>query len=193
MVRAIRQGPEGDVLSEHETFQAFEDFMIKKMVEPEVLRSISRAVSTWVSSPEVQVAVPCEIEALPEDAPVVDEELGFPPVAHQAKKKRRGQAALRTELLGLNPKESRAKLRASLPSGFYICLSGKQSIRTLHRLGSCYALPNIDYLRWSYSGVDMPKPTDYDVVCTLCSRQGVASSVLSSGTESSSSTVADEG
>ena len=102
--------------------------MVKKMVEPEVLRSISRAVSTWVSSPEVQVAVPCEIEALPEDAPVVDEGLGFPPVAHQAKKKRGGQAALRTELLRLNPKESRAKLRASLPSGFYICLSGKRSI-----------------------------------------------------------------
>ena len=54
------------------------------------------------------------------------------------------QAALRSELLGGDPKESRARIRENFPQGFYICLSGKRSIRTVHRLGARYALPDID-------------------------------------------------
>ena len=70
----------------------------------------------------------------------------------QQRRKEGGRAAWKTEIHGGSPKDSRARIRESLPQGFYICLSGKRSIRTLHRLGSCNALPDIDYLRWTYSG-----------------------------------------
>ena len=170
VVRSIRQGPQDDKLGELETLQEFEDFMTKKKVSPDTHLQIANAIKSWDPAPEVPESLACDIEILPGDAPIVDEdttELPAEPAAPAAKKKRGGQAAARTELLGENPKEARARIQEDLPQGFYICLSGKRSIRTLHRLGSCYALPNIDYLWWSYAGVDMTRPADYDVVCTL--------------------------
>ena len=195
VARSIRQGPQGDSLGERETRKEFEDFMQQKNVAPETLCAISAAISSWDPVPDFPVPAALEVEVDPALNPIIEHEPSIPtaePEAPVAKKKRGGQAALRSELLGENPKEARSRIRENLPQGFYICLSGKRSIRTVHRFGACYALPDIDFLRWSYSGTDMPKSSEYDVVCTLSSRQGVASSTLSSGTESSSSTIEDE-
>ena len=54
-------------------------------------------------------------------------------------KHRRGQH-IQTEVLGGNAQERRKQLRASLEAGFYSCLSGKRSNRTLQQLGSCLIL-----------------------------------------------------
>ena len=182
-------------LGERETLQEFEDFMMQKNVAPETLRAISSAISSWDPASDFSVPAAFDVEPVPELTPIMDDDSSIPtaePEVPTAKKKRGGQAALRSELLDENSKESRARIRESLPQGFYICLLGKRSIRTVHRLGACYALPDIDYLRWSYSGVSMPKSSEYDAIRTLCSRQGVASSTLTSGTESSSSTIENE-
>ena len=50
-----------------------------------------------------------------------------------APKNRNRNALVRTESLGSNPKETRATLRDNFEQGLYVCLSGKNRIRTLHR------------------------------------------------------------
>ena len=74
---------------------------------------------------------------------------------------------------GENRKEARKALRSQLEPGYYVCLSGKKKIKTLHQLGKCYLLPGVDYLDHSYHGVALPRipPTiafvDYALVKEL--------------------------
>ena len=104
------------------------------------------------------------------------------------KKRRGGNATARTEALGSNLREARAQIRQTLPAGFYVCRAGKKRTRVLHHLGSCYALPDIDYLEYSHMEERMPSRTEYDVICRLCSRSGVQQDPeRSSGTVTSSS------
>ena len=51
-----------------------------------------------------------------------------------------------------------------------MCCSGKKGIRTFHRLGSCYALPGVDYLRHEYLGDTFPPVASFDAICKLCAR-----------------------
>ena len=76
----------------------------------------------------------------------------------------------RTQWLGTDPKEARAKLRAELEPGFYISTCGKRSIRTLDQLGLCYMLPGVDFLRYTYAGSALPKTSDFDNVCKWCAK-----------------------
>ena len=48
--------------------------------------------------------------------------------------KRQKQVSLRTEILGSNPKERRAQLRAALEPGYCLCRSGKKRITQTGRL-----------------------------------------------------------
>ena len=83
--------------------------------------------------------------------------------------------------------------RDTLKPGFYLCRSGKKRIRTVHRLGDCFALPGVDYFDYDYLGLAMPKRTDYDVVCGLCSRKDAQHvRTGSSASQSSSSTDQDQ-
>ena len=194
VARSIRQGPQGDSLDERETLKEFQNFMQQKNVAPETLCAISAAISSWDPVPDFPVPAAREVEFDPEVSPIIDDEASlFPQLNQKFQLRRRREVA--KPLFGQSswekiPKWPGLASGRTFPQGFfYICPSGKRSIRTVHRLGACYALPDIDCLRWSYSGTNMPKSSEYDVVCTLCSRQGVASSTVSSGTESSSSTI----
>ena len=171
VARTIQQGPQGDSLGEQETRQEFEDLMLQKNVAPEILCLISSAISSGDPVLDFSVSAALEVESVPELTPIIDDEPSIPtaePEVPAAKNKRGGQAGL-----------------SYLPVGQALNPYGPSSWRM-------NALLDIDYLRWSYSGIDMPKSSEYDVFCTSCSRQGVASSSLSSGTESSSSTIEDE-
>ena len=44
----------------------------------------------------------------------------------------------RSAALGVNPVEKRKLMREPSPVGFYIAITGKRSIRTLHALGACF-------------------------------------------------------
>ena len=88
-------------------------------------------------------------------------------------KRRKGNAEARTATLGENPKEARAALRSQLEPGYYVCLSGKKKIKTLHQLGKCYLLPGVDYLDYYYHGVALPRTSPSDCICRLCAREGV--------------------
>ena len=86
-------------------------------------------------------------DAKPDEYPEPDA-IAAPPT----KKQRGGHALVKTETLGENPRARRAAIRATLRQGYYVCLSGKRGIRTLHRLGACYALPDVDYLHYEFVG-----------------------------------------
>ena len=49
-------------------------------------------------------------------------------------------------------------------------VSREKRIRTLHRLGSCYALPGIDYLRYEYLSTAFPQVASFESICKLCGR-----------------------
>ena len=87
--------------------------------------------------------------------------------------KRQKQASLRTEILGSNPKEMRAQIRATLDPGYCLCRSGKKKLRTRHRLGDCFALPDVDYLDYDFLGTSMPKRSVFDVICQLCAEREI--------------------
>ena len=65
----------------------------------------------------------------------------------------------RTSILGEHPRARREEIRAGLSQGFYICVSGKRSVRTLHLLGRYYLIPDVDYWRYSMRARNfLPKP-----------------------------------
>ena len=108
--------------------------MLLKNVAPETLRAISSAISSWDPASDFSVPAAFDVESVPELTPIMDEDSSIPTAeleVRTAKKKRGEQAALGSELLGENPKESRARIREGIPQGFYICLSGKRSIVTV--------------------------------------------------------------
>ena len=121
-----------------------------------------------------------------------DDELTDP--ADQAQKRRRGgNAQMRTEALRESPREASAQIRQTLSPGFYICRAGKKRTRVLQRLGACYALPNIDYLDCTHEGERMTSKAEYDVICRLCSCKGIDQDPqVSSETATSSSSDAPE-
>ena len=90
----------------------------------------------------------------------------------KADKRRRTDCA-KSLALGENPKERRAQLREALAPGFYICRSGKKKIRTLHRLGACSMVPDVDYHNFTYAGLFLPRALEYDCIYKLCSARGV--------------------
>ena len=53
--------------------------------------------------------------------------------------------------------------------------SGRNSTMVLHRLGTCYMVPGVDYPRYMHSGPQIPKQGDFDSICKQCSRKGAES------------------
>ena len=94
----------------------------------------------------------------------------------------------RSELLGSDHKQARSEIRSQLQEGYYISHSGKKAIRVVHCLGRCYMLPGVDYLSFSYAGLQFPASDEYDTVCKWCARASESKADPgSSGTNTSSS------
>ena len=77
-----------------------------------------------------------------------------------------------TAKLGSNPKEYRKHLRDSLDQGFYVAVSSKKKIRTLHLLGQCYLLPTLDYTTFSFLVPRLPSRSLSDQTCKWCAKSG---------------------
>ena len=97
----------------------------------------------------------------------------------------------RSAALGQNPKEARERLRAALAPGFYLVTSTFRNLKILHRLGSCYLIPGVDYQQFQYMGVLMPPKSQYEQICKLCARTGTAATEGSSCSETTSSSDAE--
>ena len=185
VIRALHSA-NPDPLSEQDLAEHFEEFLRSHRVPPE---SITQCISNLRS--------PLRPRDLSDtaDQPLEDQPAPQPPLvpcpdvssAPLRPAKRQKQAALRTEILGSNPKERRAQIRETLDPGYYLCRSGKKKIRTLHRLGDCYALPDVDYLDYDFLGTSMPKRSAFDVICQLCAKREVHTSKEDSSASQSSS------
>ena len=166
VIRALQEQAEGDPLGEAETTAQLETYLSGRSVPDEVRRKylerLSSKRSTEVLRNQQELAVEVVEEEL-EEHPIADPEVadGIPRID-----KRRIANDARTAILGENPRAQREMIRSSLPEGFYICVSGKRSVRTLHQLGACYLLLDVDYARYSYAGTVMPLKSEFDVVCT---------------------------
>ena len=176
VVRSIQAGPEGDPLREQETLSHLQQYGEDKKVQPDEMVPLIRNLETWQPHRAPRAAAVLEMRT-DDDVGLLqirDEDDGpVDPEEHAQKKRRGGNAQARTEALGDNPREARARIRQTLQPGFYVCRAGKKRTRVLHQLGACYALPNIDYLDCTHMGEKMPSRSQYDVVCRLCTRRGI--------------------
>ena len=94
------------------------------------------------------------------------------------------------------PREFRRQLRESLDQGFYVAVSSKKKIRTLHLFGECNLLPTLDYTTLSFLGPRLPSRSLYDQTCKWCAKSGDMSQKSEGssdcGTATSSSTEDDK-
>ena len=120
---------------------------------------------------------PDSVEPIPADCDVVPCELSLDDLDEKAevqkklsREKQQAGNRGRSELLGSDHKQARSEIRSQLQEGYYISHSGKKAIRVVHCLGRCYMLPGVDYLSFSYAGVQFPASDEYDTVCKWCAR-----------------------
>ena len=177
LVMRASQGTAEDPFAEAETSKQFDDYLCSKGYSPEDRALCFKGLER--QNPQRPPQQPEELileesepprEAAVESEPERQEELHVDPNAKRDKRLKSENA--KSESLGLNPKEARERARAQLQNGYYISTSGRNSTRVLHRLGSCYMVPGIDYPRYAFSGAQMPKQGDFDSICKLCSRKG---------------------
>ena len=116
-------------------------------------------------------------EPIPVDSDLIPGELALDNHDEEAelqsklsKEKQQSGNRSRSELLGSDHKQARSEFRSKLQEGYYISHSGKKAIRVVHCLGRCYMLPGVDYLSFSYAGLQFPASDDYDTVCKWCAR-----------------------
>ena len=197
VVRAIHTSVEEDPLGEAETALALDDHMKSLQICEEERRNVLGVLQDWGHHTAQRADREFELEReqaeVIVEVPLIDE--GLEPSEQPEeppKKKRGGQAAARTEKLGDDPRLNRSIIRASLAPGFYVCFSGKRNIRTLHKLGLCYALPEVDYIHYEYAGSTLPPVAAYDTVCKLCARKNILNADVSEGSVTSSSTEEEE-
>ena len=90
--------------------------------------------------------------------------------AKLARNRRQVWNAERTKKLGEDPRANRTELRNSLQPGFYVSSFPNKRIRTAHRLGQCYIIPGLAYVRYEYAGSSMPSSGSFDLTCKWCSK-----------------------
>ena len=158
-----------DPLAEDESIRDFDAFMESQSLDApqrtlcfKSLDSV-KLFETPHSQEELTITTPDE----PEDGIILgDTEEAFHPV-QPTSKQRKGNAEARIATLGENPKEARTALRSQLEPGYYVCLSGKKKIKTLHQLGKCYLFPGVDYLDYSCHEVALPRISTYECILSI--------------------------
>ena len=184
VVRAIHSR-KVDPLSEQDLSAQFEQFLNEQSLSQASIVQCISSLRPQFSHREIPEPIELSEDVVPDPAPI-EVAAQIPQVAPPTVKQQR-----RTEILG--SRERRAQIHDTLEPGFYLCRSGKKRIRTVHRLGDCFALPGVDYFDYDYLGLAMPKRAGYDVVCGLCSKKDARQAGTgSSASQSSSSTDQDQ-
>ena len=179
VIRALQEQAEGDPLGKAETTAQLETYLSGGSVPDEARRKYPERLtskrSTEVLRNQQELAVEVVEEEL-EEHPIADPEVadGIPRID-----KRRIAIDARTAILGENPRAQREMIRSSLPEGFYLCVSGKRSVRTLHQLGACYLLPDVDYARDSFAGTVMPLKSENSTWCARSVRGRASTRLMS--------------
>ena len=170
VVRTLQGPAEGDPLGEAETFAHMEEFLIAKGCSEELRTKLLLILQRWDLVPKnskrrawawkwqgsSQTQTKKSMERCPRSREWAR--------SHRPRRSVEDTHWSRPKLWENNPRSRRAAIRATLQPGYYICSSGKRAIRTLHRLGACYASPDVDYLHYIYAGEGLPEATLYDTV-----------------------------
>ena len=156
VVHAVYTSAPGVLLAEAVTLTQLHEFMLAHHVGPSSASDILSRLASWKDS--LAVFSPALT------TPIVPDEAISSAAGSRLKRKRGISPRARSRLasLGDNPREKRKLLRASLAEGCYIAVSAKQSRRTLHKLGSCFMVPGVDYFKYTLAGETLPGPADYD-------------------------------
>ena len=74
----------------------------------------------------------------------------------------------------------------TVPGSFVV--SWVKGFRRLHKVGECYLIPGVDYIKYSAFGPTCPTSESYDATCKLCFKTaGAVLGEVSSDSDSSSS------
>ena len=174
-VASTFKSSEPDQLAEADDIDSLADFLRSWDVPEESVRK-SQKILCLRSYADLDRSEPFEL--VPADCDLVSGELALDDhdeVAESnyklSKEKQQSGNRNRSELLGSDHKQTRSELRSKLQEGYYISHSGKKAIRVVHRLGRCYMLPGVDYLSFSYAGLQFPASDEFDTVCKWCARE----------------------
>ena len=170
VVRLIHDRTTTDPLGESETTRDYLEYLQECGVEKEETTRCMPLLEKWKCS-EVRKLV-LELETVEQLAEVVhlvpDVDDQIPTYSRTANKQKLDD--LREEG-GENPREIRARLRKHLYAGSYLSITNKSDFRGLYRFGSCYAVLGVDFVRYSYLGVVMPRRKAYDKICKNCAKK----------------------
>ena len=194
VISALQSTTLHDPIAESEISDDLMAHLDKQKIEKSQQKEISSSLEIIAPIPaRDQSSVFTLPEVVPDEEKPLEDPFDVPQEDSLETEKRRTKFDLRTEQLGSNPRETRRVLREQLEQGFYISYTRKKHIRILHRLGSCYNLPGLDYQSYRIMGTEMPASLEYDNICHLCARKDVkADPEDSSGTCTSSSTDAED-
>ena len=173
-VASTFKNSEPDQLAEADDIDSLADFL-RSWVVPE--ESVRKSLKILCLRSYADLERPASVEPIPADCDVVPCELSLDELDEKAevqkklsKEKQQAGNRGRSELLGSDHKQARSEIRSQLQQGYYISYSGKKAIRVVHCLGRCYMLPGVDYLSFSYAGVQFPASDEYDSVCKWCAK-----------------------
>ena len=191
-VASTFRNSEPDQLAEADDIDSLADFLRSWDVPEE---SIRKSLKILCLRSYAELERSDSPEPIPVDCDLVPGELAPDNLDEEAevrkklsKEKQQAGNRGRSEILGSDHKQARFEIRSQLQDGYYISHSGKKAIQVVHCLGRCYMLPGVDYLSFSYAGVQFPASDEYDSVCKWCARTSESKADPgSSGTNTSSS------
>ena len=145
VARTFTNAESGDPLSEQEALEDFATFLRREGgAEADCNRYLalfsSRAFAKQKREEEVLESVPEEHH----DVEVVQDEEDV--LVPSGPTRIEVWNANRSAAFGDKPKEARKLLRSSMEPWFYLATSTFRNLKILHRLGSCYFIPGVDYL-----------------------------------------------
>ena len=183
VVRALQDKSNPDPLCEEESHQSLEAFMREvRMPLPEIERTTKLVASRVLACTVQEVPEPpAVLQSTDQEELVVEQEPSDQEVESPLKKRKENlhtvYSSSRSELLGRDPRSVRAELRDKLEPGYHFSETGRNSTLILHKLGECFAIPGLDYVKFHLLGLAMPEKTRYHQICKLCARGGAVNEV----------------
>ena len=195
VVSALGKSECEDPLREAETVQQYDTFFKDQGVsDTDRTKHLKMLVSTETAQLEMLAQIETALDGATDETPQeLDSQEEFESETGPKLKKTQRKRVGAHRNPWLEPKETRAKLRDTFEQGFYVCLSGKKRVRTLHRLGACYQIPGVDYLEYAFHGKAMPRVEEFDCICKLCARKGIRTQADDSSQTATSSSSSDGG
>ena len=195
VARTFQEAATEDPLAEAESHACFETFMVDSGVpQVEVQRTMKLLESSnFKGCPRPPPVEPSHDEPMDHVETVMDGSLSLTDFDVPSETKKENlhtlYSTVRSGILGVDPKSVRNEMRLKLEAGYYLSETGRKGTLILHKLGACFAIPGLDYMKFSYIGPALPPRSQYHQICKLCARSEKLGDSMgdSSDTQTSSS------